>query len=386
MISRIEALNYRCLRYVAQDLDTFHVLVGPNASGKSTFLDVFALMSDLITLGPDGAVAKRVPDFRDLVWMRDRGHFEVAVEVRIPEDRREKFKNGGYGRARYELSLGIRNDDEQPTIVAETFWLIPSESKTAGIPKTRKLFPELASPPETILRRGRKGPDGWKKIVNKVADSGNDYFSSETSNWNNLFRLGPQKSALANLPEDATKFPVATWFKELLMIGIDRVALNSERMRQPSPPRAPKVFLPDGSTLPWVVDRLASRHPERFRDWINHVRTGLPELKTIESIERPEDRHRYLVLELQNGLKVPSWAASDGTLRLLALTLLAYLSDTSRVFLVEEPGVQSIQSRAAAVVPITDQPRLIVATSATGFTLDFCRTRDASRMAISSWS
>jgi hypothetical protein len=349
MIARIEALNYRCLRYVAQDLEAFHVLVGPNASGKSTFLDVFALVSDLIMLGPDGALSERAPNFRDLVWMRQPGHFEVAVEVRIPEDRRENFKNGGYSRARYELSLGIRSDDDAPKILAETFWLIPSESKIPSVPKTRQLFPELANAPQTILRSGRKGPDGWKKIVNKVADSGNDYFSSETSNWNNLFRLGPQKSALANLPEDETKFPVATWFKELLMVGIDRVALNSERMRQPSPPRAPRIFWPDGSTLPWVVDRLASRHPERFRDWISHVRTGLPELKDIDTIERPEDRHRYLVLEFENGLKVPSWAASDGTLRLLALTLLAYLSDTSDVFLVEEPE-NGIHPRAVETV------------------------------------
>ena len=261
MISRIEALNYRCLRFVAQDLDPFHVLVGPNASGKSTFLDVFALMSDLISMGPEGAVAERVPDFRDLVWMRQQGHFEVAVEVSIPEDRRETFRNGGYSRARYEISLGTRGEDEQPTILGETFWLIPSESTIVGEPRNRELFPEITSPPSTILRTGRRAPDGWKKIVNKVAESGNDYFSSETSNWNNLFRLGPHKSALANLPEDDTKFPVATWFKELLMLGIDRLALNSERMRQPSPPRAPRRFLPDGSTLPWAVDRLSSRDP-----------------------------------------------------------------------------------------------------------------------------
>jgi ABC-type transport system involved in cytochrome c biogenesis ATPase subunit len=350
MIARIEALNYRCLRFVAQDLNAFHVLVGPNASGKSTFLDVFALMSDLITLGPDGAVAERVPDFRDLVWMRQLGHFEVAVEVSIPDDRREPFRNGGYSRARYEVSLGTRADDEPPTILGETFWLIPSEAEAGREPRERTLFPEFTNPPSTIMKGGRRAPDGWRKIVNRVAESGNDYFSSETSNWNNLFRLGPHKSALANLPEDETKFPVATWFKELLMVGIDRLALNSERMRQPSPPRAPRIFVPDGSTLPWVVDRLASREPARFKDWINHVRTALPELKTVESIERPEDRHRYLVLELQNGLRIPSWAASDGTLRLLGLTLLAYLtSPAATIFLVEEPE-NGIHPRAVETV------------------------------------
>jgi predicted ATPase len=38
-----------------------------------------------------------------------------------------------------------------------------------------------------------------------------------------------------------------------------------------------------------------------------------------------------------NGLEVPSWAISDGTLRLLALTLLAYSDATDNVFLIEEP-------------------------------------------------
>jgi hypothetical protein len=350
MIARIEALNYRCLRYVAQDLGPFHVLVGANATGKSTFFDVFALMSDLIFMGPDEAIATRVPDFRDLVWMRSPGHFEIAVEVRVPEHRRPVTKSGGYNRARYELSLGVREQDGSPTILAETFWLIDSEDEAISVPSTRSLFPDPPPPPSTIMRGVRRAPDGWRKIVNKVADSGNDYFSSETSNWNNLFRLGPQKSALANLPEDETKFPVATWFKELLMAGIDRLTLNSERMRQPSPPRAPKIFLPDGSNLPGVVDRLSTLHPDRFRDWINHVRTALPDLKAITTVERPEDRYRYLILEFESGLRVPSWAASDGTLRLLALTLLAYLPELSGgVSLIEEPE-NGIHPRAVETV------------------------------------
>ena len=36
MIRLIEALNFRCLRYARQPLGPFHVLVGPNASGKTT--------------------------------------------------------------------------------------------------------------------------------------------------------------------------------------------------------------------------------------------------------------------------------------------------------------------------------------------------------------
>ncbi len=45
MICRIEALNYRGLRHVSQEVRPFEVLVGPNASGKSTFLDVPAFIT-----------------------------------------------------------------------------------------------------------------------------------------------------------------------------------------------------------------------------------------------------------------------------------------------------------------------------------------------------
>ena len=68
MIRLIEALNYRSLRYISQDLEDFHVLVGPNASGKSSFLDVVAFLGQFVTDGLEQAVYERARDFRDLVW------------------------------------------------------------------------------------------------------------------------------------------------------------------------------------------------------------------------------------------------------------------------------------------------------------------------------
>ena len=47
-VIRIQALRYRSLRYVSQELGPFQVLVGPNASGKSNFLDVVAFLGDLV--------------------------------------------------------------------------------------------------------------------------------------------------------------------------------------------------------------------------------------------------------------------------------------------------------------------------------------------------
>ncbi len=44
-----------------------------------------------------------------------------------------------------------------------------------------------------------------------------------------------------------------------------------------------------------------------------------------------------MVYEYAGGLRVPSWLVSDGTLRLTALTLPAYLADLKGIYLIEEP-------------------------------------------------
>jgi predicted ATPase len=182
-----------------------------------------------------------------------------------------------------------------------------------------------------------------------VPDSGNDYFRSETSDWNNLFRLGPRRSALANLPEDEDKFPAAIWFRRLLLEGVQRLALNSESLRRPSRPGVTRRFLPDGSNLPWVVRDLEERNADQIADWVAHLRTALPDLQGIRTFEREEDRHRYLLLKYASGLEIPSWLVSDGTLRMLALSLLAYLPDLSGIYLVEEPE-NGIHPRAVETV------------------------------------
>lgn len=46
MIVQVETLNYCSLRYICQPLQPFEVLIGLNASGKSTFLAVILSLSD----------------------------------------------------------------------------------------------------------------------------------------------------------------------------------------------------------------------------------------------------------------------------------------------------------------------------------------------------
>jgi hypothetical protein len=304
-------------------------------------------LRDLLRDGID-ALALRSPNFQDLTWMKAGRRFELSVEAEIPDGLRVRIKreSGEPTLVRYELSLGL-GAEEAVSILGETLWLKPADAGLAPI-QQRDLFPQLPPCRESILLAAKKkAPAGWKRVVQK--SEANDYFSAETSGWVAPFRFGPQRLALVNLPEDEERFPVAVWFRHLLSSGIQTLALSGEAMRKPSAPGNPAEFQPNGSNLPWAIERLSRINPERFSQWLAHVRTALPDIENIETIERPEDRHRYLRIVYRTGLAAPSWTVSDGTLRLLALTLVAYLDTPDRIYLIEEPE-NGIHPRAVETV------------------------------------
>ena len=246
---------------------------------------------------------------------------------------------------RYEVAVDVGGPLR---LASETLWLRPADGELPARQMT--LFPEPPAPPPTILVPPRKhAPPGWKKVLGRGEEPERVTFVSETSGWNNPFRLKPDKAALMSLPADEEKFPVATWLRQVLFEGAQRIALSGQAMRWPSPPGQPRTYLPDGSNLPWVVHDLEENARERLEDWTRHVREALPDLQSITTRERIEDRHRYLVLKYRTGLEAPSWLVSDGTLRLLALTLLAYLPDLSGIYLIEEPE-NGIHPRAVETV------------------------------------
>ena len=152
------------------------------------------------------------------------------------------------------------------------------------------------------------------------------------------FAFGPRRSTLKNLPESPKRFPDATYVKRILESGVQKLFLDSRRLRQASPPNnRPTGFVPDGSNLPWAIQRLGEVDPHRFQAWLEHVRTALREIEDIRIAVRDDDLHAYLMLLHKTGVEVLSWTVSDGTLRLLALTLTGCFPDDGGICLMEEP-------------------------------------------------
>ena len=112
MISLVETLNFRCLRYIKQPLGSFHVLIGPNASGKTTFLDVISFAGQLITEGTDAAVEARTGDFRDLIWNHGTGKKKSLTVVGSMDSRCGKKKLAAREHKEYYCKSG-RNQPEK---------------------------------------------------------------------------------------------------------------------------------------------------------------------------------------------------------------------------------------------------------------------------------
>jgi predicted ATPase len=308
MITKVEARSYRCLRNVSQDLKPFDLLIGPNASGKSSFMDVILFFSDVTSKGLEAAVSKRTENFHDLVWGREHSAFQIAIEARIPKSCSMNADGVPWERIRYQIEATIDVASDKLRLQSEEVKLLAPEN-------------DRVSPYLTITR----GPDS------KVA-----FHREEGASQGYSYELHANYSTIANLP-DETQFPAATWLKNLLQERVWCVVLDPASLRMPSPPSLVPERRITGSNLARDVASFHRRAPNRYAEWEAHLKTALPDLRAVTTQFRPEDRHRYLMLRYENGVEVPSWMLSDGTLRLLALTLLAYSSESGSVYLIEEP-------------------------------------------------
>lgn len=390
MIKLIEAKNYRSLKYISRPMGNFHVLVGANATGKSTFLDVIKFLSDVVNMGIDKAILERVSYFDELTFASKGGDIELAIEVDLPKNIVNKFTERNFTTIRYEIKIGKQEVTEENSIKEERVWLLTSNAKYEPVSSPQKqLFPEIVSCPPTLLIDRYKTKQ-YKRVISKKTGA-NDNFYIETyeesgKGWLPSFKLGIKKSALGNLPEDETKFPASTWLKYFLQQGVQMFILNSLIIRKPSPPGQSHKFKTDGSNLPWVIENLR-KDKKKFAQWLEHIQTALPDISEISTVEREEDKHRYIKLKYNTGIDVPSWLVSDGTLRLLALTIPAYIKNLTGVFLIEEPenGIhpkaiecvyQSLSSVYSAQILLASHSPVILSMMEPEYLLCFGKTKE----------
>lgn len=339
MISRIEAFRYRCFDRLDIKVGQFHVLAGANGSGKSTLLDIPILVGDALKRGviaafledpsPMGGGA-RAQDLAELVHCYRGDFFGFAIEAQLPAnivaelverlpDTAKVNESRWPNKIRYEIRFQIFNLVDLH--VTDEFL---------------HLVPQSTNEPEAGWGIGGNRPRSWRTVLSRERGSPGVIKGEYERNSFDL-RLEPQQLALANIPMDSHLFPASVYFRQLLDGGLMRYEPNWAALRTACPPGQPKRIRADAANLPWLVMWLKEGNPKRFLLWARHIQQALTNVSVIDAIEREEDHHAYLKLDYHGGYSVTSSGLSDGTLRILALTVLPYLDYAPRVVCLEEP-------------------------------------------------
>lgn len=344
---RLEARGFRSLRDVDIELGPFHVLVGPNGSGKSTLLNAIAFIGDVVTspsvgfaLGKSMKIAfgrrvrkLRATDATGLTWQRLGRPIALAVEVAVPETVSSDLCHAAPS-CRYEMELDVTGTQ---TFVSETFSIRDSSGtdRHSMVARQATAPMEIAGQSRTALRAVEREAIGWRKIVQRAGDDLEDVsYQSETSAECYRFQVRSHRSAFSGLPADEERFPIANWFRNRFsrppVEGMDPDLGHALLALDPSRPSAEEVAE--------SVHRLETRNRKRYADWVRHVREAMPDMTGITTETHPHGLGRHLVIKCRNGLELPPWLVSDGTIRALALTLLAYSKDRHETYLIEEPA------------------------------------------------
>lgn len=359
MITRIEAYGYRCFPGLSVDLGRYHVLAGANGAGKTTLLDIPVLVGDMLRHQRVAAAflerqepsrSARATTLTQLLYKGLGDAIAFAFEAKLPRDVIEALGDTSMARLghsvpthlRYELRLEVTPRDMR--VVDEYLFLFAED----GTHPEAGEFAQGRSVSGTTLAHS-----DWQSVIHREGRSLTQFTPESTTQSTDIppLRVPSGQLALGTVPPDPTLFPAAQWFASLLRSGVVFFDPDWETLRSPAPPGDPARLIDSGRNLPWLALDLQRSDPERFSSWIDHVRTALPQVKNITAIEREEDHYAYFAVDYAGGYQVTSSGLSDGTLRIFALTLLAYLDDgVMPALLVTEEPENGIHPRAIETV------------------------------------
>lgn len=339
MISRIEAFKYRCFDHLDIKLENYHVLAGPNGSGKTTLLDIPVLLGDMLRRGVTPAFLEaplaggiaRSQSLQELIFHKLGNYFGFAIELQLPEFVQLELLN--------RTSKSTQSDERKHPVGLryeigfEIFNYVELHVRNEFL----SITPRDSTEPGTGWGLGGDRPQTWRSIIQRELGEPATLAPEYQGRKKYALKLEPQELALANVPRDAEQFPATVWLRDFLEREVLFYQPAWARLRQACPPGQPPTLRADAINLPWLVLNLKRQNPDSFEFWVDHVRMALPNVVGIDAVEREEDHHAYLKLEYNSGYSVTSSGLSDGTLHILALTIVPYLNNPPGLVVLEEP-------------------------------------------------
>ncbi len=297
---RIEALivkNYRVLHDVKMDYMTpMTVLLGPNASGKSTVFDVLAFLSECFTDGLRRAWDKR-GRFREL---RSRGaEGPIVFEVHYRE---------APGNPKITYHLEVDEEERGPVVARE--WM-------------RWKRAQYGAPFYFLNYRMGSG-----EVISGDAPESKDERIPERLTGPEVLAVSTLGQLASNPRVQALREFIVGWYLSYLSASATRGLPDAgpqERLSQ------------TGDNLPNVIQYLYEQHPEHLKRIFDTLQRRVPQLEQFEPKIMDDGRLLLLLKDAPFDQPIQSKFASDGTLKLLAYLTELYDPNPPGLIGIEEP-------------------------------------------------
>lgn len=353
------------------DFGPFNCIAGRNGVGKSNIFDAIQLLS-LLTDNTlmDAALAIRgtdpeTADLRELFWTDGdsrsdsfRLAAEMIVEPRVKDDfGRPSRASSTY--LRYEVRIGYEEPANAGTLGRLVLLSEDLSYITEGRASGRMRFPHSAKRfRSAIVENRRRTPSGY--VTTETSEHGDTEILLHQEGHQGRPQRAPAKSAprtIVATSNTSTTPTILTARRDMQSWRF--LALEPSSMRRADRFHSPQQITFNGEHLPATLYRLATESAKEDNEEPEQVYARvvgrLSELVGVSDLKVDVDQVRQiLALEVRedSGVLLPARSLSDGTLRFLALCVLAEDPTAHGVICMEEPENGIHPAKMAAMVEL----------------------------------
>lgn len=341
MITRIEIDGFKSFKNFSMEFTPFTVVAGINASGKSNLFDALELLSRLATTSIRDAFPDSRGTVNELFTLIDGENYmnTITYAVEMLVNRKVKDNWGMESeiktpRLRYELTIERKKNDtgfDELTVLHESLSKIQTSDDSwskAFIPK------EYSHLWKSTQKGGASTPFIETKLTNglptiSIRQDGKQGGKATPANSINQTVLGGVNSV---------DFPHVFAAREE-MRNWRFMQLNPEELRKPTVQDAKMSYeiTHSGGNLASALYRMKLKDDYVLTEISRQMIKFLPEYIGADVINDESNKQFIIKLKHKDGKEFSSRVLSEGTLRLLALSIMQYDENHKGLLCFEEP-------------------------------------------------
>lgn len=338
IIKRIKVKNFKSFKDIEIELGNLNILIGPNASGKSNFLNILKFLKDLIDGGLENAISLQGGEnYIKNIYLESNDNVSIEIEFDIdvffPEFYMGPEKDKITSKVKsacYEIEINIEDDGNNIKVIQETLETKFNIYKILEKNKTPENLEKLGDYEIIFKNLNGKVNTEWNLNSSKVKEKRILFTLLFSDKFDREYNLTENELMINTFPF-INLLSIKDSFMDLSFYDI-----NPKPAKQFAIISGKNELEYNGSNLAIVLRKILNNEEERDKFSLL-VQDILPFVDEV-SVERLAEKYIYTSLkEIYSDEKfIPASLVSDGTINIITLIIILYF-EKNNVIVIEEP-------------------------------------------------